>query len=307
MKKVIITVTLILIIITAILCQSNVANYIMTNYIYKRDIVIKDANKYKKILNANYVQETTDFEPASKKELMNILYTILNNGWDEFTFFCDTNYDSCVDDVNELIENRDLISNLNNFVSPYNSYNSLYVKYNNIGKITITVDKIYNNDKLKYVDNKIDEIIKEIIKPKMSDKDKIKAFHDYIINNTIYDSENADKLKVYQQLDNSNNSYNAYGLLTNHVSLCGGYSDSMAIFLDKMNIPNMKISNNLHVWNLVYLDNKWLHLDLTWDDPVVNTKENLLVYNYFLITTNELQSKDNEYHSFDTQIYSEAK
>ena len=80
----------------------------------------------------------------------------------------------------------------------------------------------------------------------------------------------------------------------------------MAIFLTKIGIPNMKIANDEHVWNLVYLDNSWLHLDLTWDDPVVDTGQNLLLHNFFLITTKDLQQKDNVYHNFDPEIYVEA-
>lgn len=67
--------------------------------------------------------------------------------------------------------------------------------------------------------------------------------------------------------------------------------DSMAVFLGKMGIKNIKISNISHVWNLVYLNGAWFHLDLTWDDPVVNTNENLLLHNYFLITNTDLQRK----------------
>lgn len=119
---------------------------------------------------------------------MNILYTILNNGWDEFTFFCDSKYKSCVNDVNDLIADKNLISNLNNYVHPYNTYNKLFVSYNNFGKITISVEKIYTDEQIQMVETEVDRIIKAVIKPNMSDTEKIKAYHDYIINNTIYDN-----------------------------------------------------------------------------------------------------------------------
>ena len=80
----------------------------------------------------------------------------------------------------------------------------------------------------------------------------------------------------------------------------------MAIFLNKMNIPNYRISSVNHVWNLVYLDGKWLHLDLTWDDPVVNTKENLLLHNFFLINSDELKKKNTGQHDYDANIFLET-
>ena len=79
---------------------------------------------------------------------------------------------------------------------------------------------------------------------------------------------------------------------------CNGYADAMAIFLD------YKISNDEHIWNLVYLDGKWYHLDLTWDDPISET--NINRDTYFLITTKTLEELNDGTHNFDKKIYSEA-
>lgn len=307
MKKLLSYGLLIFVLLGVAFYNDSISNFIMTNFIYKREIVISEPNQYKKNININFVKQVTDFEPHNKKDLMNILYSILNNGWDEFTFFCDPKYKSCIDDINNLISDKNLVSNLNNFVHPYNTYNRMFVNYNNFGKITISVEKIYNEQQIEAVEKEIERIISVLITPNMTDIEKIKTFHDYIINTTIYDSENADKLKANLKIDSNVNSHNAYGLLFNHKALCGGYSDAMAIFLNKIGINNIKVSNISHVWNLVLVDGKWLHLDLTWDDPIVNTNENILLHNYFLISNNELQTKDTTNHKFDQAIYSEAK
>lgn len=287
--------------------NDTISNFILVNFIYKREIVVEEANRYQKKQEVRYVKQTDQFEPKNRNDIMNILYTILNNGWNSFTFYCDKEYKNCTEDVSNIIADKSLVSNLNNFVSPYNSYNQLHINYNSYGKITVEVDKIYSSEQIRLTELEIERIMKEIITDNMSTEQKIKAFHDYIINHTIYDSENADKLKANQEIDINANSHNAYGLLYNHISLCGGYSDVMAIFLDKLGIPNIKVSNDSHVWNLVFLNNQWLHLDLTWDDPVTNTHENLLLHNYFLITNQELQTKDSQYHKFDTTIYPEGQ
>ncbi len=80
----------------------------------------------------------------------------------------------------------------------------------------------------------------------------------------------------------------------------------MAIYLDKLNIPNLRISTNEHVWNLVYLNDKWLNLDVTWDDPVTSNGTDMLMYDYYLIDTNTLLSKDTTQHNFNKEIYLEA-
>ena len=100
-------------------------------------------------------------------------------------------------------------------------------------------------------------------------------------------------------------SHKAIGPLIQNMAICGGYSDAMSLFLIKMNIPNYKISNDDHIWNFVYLEDSWYHLDLTWDDPVLNTGENLLIYDYFLIPTKKLFSLKNN-HEFEESIFLEA-
>ena len=84
-----------------------------------------------------------------------------------------------------------------------------------------------------------------------------------------------------------------------------GKGVNVSKFLDKLNIINYKISNSEHIWNLVYLDGKWYHLDLTWDDPISDV--NINRDTYFLITTSELEELNDGTHKFDKSIYTEAK
>ena len=59
------------------------------------------------------------------------------------------------------------------------------------------------------------------------------------------------------------------------------------------------------MWNAVFLNNSWYHLDLTWDDPITSDGSDILEYNFFLITTKELQEIEQEQHNYDYNIYSE--
>ena len=69
-------------------------------------------------------------------------------------------------------------------------------------------------------------------------------------------------------------------------------------------MTNYKISNEEHIWNLVYTDGNWYHLDLTWDDPISDTNVNRDTY--FLITTETLEKLNDGTHHFDKEIYKEA-
>ena len=93
----------------------------------------------------------------------------------------------------------------------------------------------------------------------------------------------------------------------------------MAIFLTNMGYDNFKIATtneNIkepagHVWNAVKINNEWLHLDLTWDDPVSSDGKDYLYHKYFLINTEELILADSNItskeHEFNRAIYSELK
>ena len=74
-----------------------------------------------------------------------------------------------------------------------------------------------------------------------------------------------------------------------------------------MGIKSYKVSSDEHVWNAVHINQDWLHLDLTWDDPVVNTGENVLSHDFFLIDTPTLLNLEQTEHIFNETIYSELK
>lgn len=305
MKKFLTTIFLVALFYIVYSNRVDIVRYIMKNFIYKEEMLIKESNQYRKTDSWQYVQETDDFYPDNKQDILNIFYTALNGGWDEVTFYCEDEYETCLDDVKTMTEDPYLLSNINNFVSTYNSYDTIYVTTNNFGRVNIKIEKIYTEEDIVTINNKIDEIYNNLINDSMSDYEKIKTIHDYIINNTVYDQERANIVKstgVYEK----HKSNIAYGPLIEGKAICGGYTDAMALFLDKMGIPNYKVSSAKHIWNLVYIDNQWKHLDLTWDDPVVSTGENTLLYNFFLIDSNTLEDIDTSEHIYSKDIYIEA-
>lgn len=302
MKKLIVYLFLVLIIVLAIIYRDDITNYVTNNIVKQEKQEEIKYNDYSKKKDYAYVAITNDLKINNKDEIRNIFYTILDSGEDEFNIFCDSDYKTCTKDVESFFDDKNNLSDINNFVHPYNSFKNIKISVTNYGKITLNITHIYNDDEISIINDQIDKFINENINNNMSTEEKIKAFHDYIVNNTKFDTE----IENSQDRLNST-SYNAYGLLINHKAICGGYSDTMAIYLDKLNVPNYRISTNEHVWNLVNLDNKWLHLDVTWDDPVVSDGTDMLMYDYYLIDTNTLLSKDTTQHNFNKEIYIEAQ
>ncbi len=274
--------------------RSNISNFITDEIIYRGNNKILTYNEYYLNNNYLYVQNLDTKDVKNYNEVLNMFYTIINSGDDNFSFYC--NYDSCISDVKKLTKDEDeTVANINNFVHPFNSFASININIASSGKITVKTKKVYSDDQISYIKSYIEKFNKENIDDSMSDYDKIKKFHDFIINTTEYDQ------------DNKRDSYTAFDLITTGKSICGGYSDIMAIYLNTLGIKNYKITSKNHIWNLVYINGNWLHLDATWDDPVASDGKQYLIHNFFLISTDELLKLDKVEHNFDENIYLEAK
>lgn len=268
-----------------------------------REPVIIEANAWTKKYGFKYFEHSDDYKPTSYEDLVEIFYTTLDNGWDEFTFYCDTEYEECLDDVTDLSYDEKLLAEMNNFVHPYNSYSTIKTLYDDTGEITIQVERLYSDEEIFQIDKDIEVLMNDNLNEYMSLREKIRTMHDLIIRNTKYDEEKA----------NTNNSiYDSArinGVLYDRYAICSGYTDTMAVILDKLGVKNFKVASDVHVWNAVYLDNKWYHLDLTWDDPITSSGRDVLVDTYFLIDDVELykldiETKERE-HSFNRDIYLE--
>lgn len=302
MKKVLTFIFLLLLLGCTYLYRENIFIFLIENFGgVTKDITLESKNQYYRDYNLSYVNVTNNFKATSKEDLIDMYYTVINSGVDEFSFYCSKTYPNCIDDVMYLANNQTILSNINSFVHPYNSFTTVKTKYDTLKRVTLEMEKTYTNQKINEINEIVDKIIQEEIKDEDDPKEIIKIVHDYIINNTKYDKERADKNIIKYE------SNTAYGVLIEHYGLCGGYTDAMAIFLNKYNIPNFKVVSENHIWNAVYIDNTWYHLDLTWDDPVLTDGTDTLEYTFFLITTDELENLETNQHYFDKKVFSELK
>lgn len=296
MKKTFSLIIWLLITITLLFNINTLSDYLADFLESEKKVAIASSNDYLKNYYFDYVSNSDDYVPYSYQDLLDIIYSTLNNGWETFTFYCPDEYTDCLDDITEISKDTVLLSNINNYVHPFNSYSKIGIASSNTGEITINVTRLYSNSDIEKINKGVDEIITNELTTDMTNEDKILKIHDYIINNTRYD------------VDKSNDSsLNALGPLFNGYAVCSGYADLMAIFLSKFGINNFKVSSDTHVWNAVLIDDEWLHLDLTWDDPITNNNIDILDHNYFLIDTNKLLSYGKEEHNFNQNVYKELK
>lgn len=315
MKKYILPLFCYLFILLALFNINKITDHLAKSLSGSHKLTIEKGNDYTKDYDFLFLQNSKDYIPYSYSDLLNIVYSVINQGWSEFTFYCPSEYTDCVKDITKLTKDELTLTHVNNFVHPFNSFNTLSTSITESGEITLNIKYLYTKKEIDYINNYINTTIIDLIKDTNDDYEKLKKIHDYIINNTKYD------IKRNDSGESDYESYNAYGTIKNGYATCNGYADLMAIILSKLNYENYKIAttkeeisyeSNGHIWNAVKIDNKWKHLDLTWDDPVGKDGKDYLYHKYFLVSTEELIASDAgnvniEEHNFNKAIYMEFK
>lgn len=127
------------------------------------------------------------------------------------------------------------------------------------------------------VRNVADEILKGI-RADMSQTDIVAYFHDTIITSCEYSE--------------TSNSDNVYGCLVEGKAVCEGYSRAMQYLCTLVGIKCIivtGVADEDHMWNMVEIDNKWYHIDLTWDDPRYNPPiDDYISHTYHNVTTADI-------------------
>ncbi|MDF2821224.1 MAG: copper amine oxidase-like protein [Clostridiales bacterium] len=153
-----------------------------------------------------------------------------------------------------------------------------------------------SSDKAKELIDIVSKIIVDNITVDMTDYEKEKAIHDYIVLTYEYDYDN------YLNGTLPEDSYTVWGLLKYKTGVCQAYAEAFNMFMNIMGIECHMISGVTngegHVWNIVKIDGEYYQVDATWNDPVPDTKD-FVRYNYFNIT-DERMAID---HTWDTSKY----
>ena len=160
-------------------------------------------------------------------------------------------------------------------------------------KLSYRYDKETYDKMVAGYQKKTDEILGKLTDD-MSVYKKIRTIHDSIINNTVYDLDNPTGDTVY-------------GTLVKNKAKCDGYAKTFSYICGQAGIRTVTVigddkkdsSDSMHMWNKVYYNKKWYNVDVTWDDPVGNLKDNLQ-YDFFMVSDDALKNTHSEDNfSFD--------
>ncbi len=170
--------------------------------------------------------------------------------------------------------------------------NSIYAHIVGFGNaLTVTYEFEYNETAEETA--RVDEMIKNLFHQweihELTDYEKIKKIHDFIIGNASYDT--------------NTEYYSAYDNLINKSSTCQGYMSIAYKMFIEAGIPSRVVTGmgnkDSHGWNIVKLDGKWYNIDCTWDDPLTAEGIDIATYDYFLKSDKDFKGhvRDEEFNS----------
>ena len=138
----------------------------------------------------------------------------------------------------------------------------------------------------------------------LTDVQKALLIHDRLAVHCEYEYQN------YLDEKLTADSYSVYGALVKKQAVCEGYAKAYMYLLDKVGIDSYICSSSQlkHAWNIVEIDGKYYHVDVTWDDPVWDISGRV-EHTYFMLSTYALKTVDGGAHSandFDTTPTSTA-
>jgi hypothetical protein len=131
-------------------------------------------------------------------------------------------------------------------------------------------------------------------------------------NNNISSVEKAllvhDRLAVLCEYDNENlinntipkESYTMYGALSKKIAVCQGYAEAYKYILNiiGINCRLCKSKSLNHTWNIVEINNKEYHVDVTWDDAV-NDITGRVNHQNFLLSSNAIYNSGHRASDYD--------
>ncbi|GAB2021329.1 transglutaminase domain-containing protein [Pseudolactococcus yaeyamensis] len=132
-------------------------------------------------------------------------------------------------------------------------------------------DMLKKQDEIK---KEVTKVVKEIIKPDMTDLQKEYAINAYLTKIAEYDDaalENAEKNDFKKVDEKFNDSFTPYGVLINKVGVCASYASAFKLLADEAKLDTIVVTGYLdgevpHAWNKVKIGDEWAIVDATNND-----------------------------------------
>lgn len=237
----------------------------------------------KEIDNTNYVEEQKkstekQVEKADKEEVKGSKYPVFaNNAAQMYLALAMINQEEVISlkafpeyqDMNNLVDDLCYLWYQNPYIMgvDLNKTRYDYVTQSLILKYNLPKSTAQKYQEAVYQKSK--QVVDKIIKPNMTDTEKVIAIYDYLEKNAKYNHEALDyamtgATDVYQKYPNS---WNTYGILCEEYGVCQSYAYAFDLLAHLSDVESVMVTgfmnNGGHAWNAVKLNGKWYMIDTT--------------------------------------------
>ncbi len=137
----------------------------------------------------------------------------------------------------------------------------------------------------KAIDKETDNILL-YIENDMTDFEKVMEVHDYMVLHYDYDW-------TLQNHDIT--------IMVTKTGVCESYALAFNYIMKIVGVESVMVTSEemVHAWNLVKVDGKWYHVDVTWDDPK-GLPPDQISHEFELLSDERIQSMENPHFGYDT-------
>lgn len=150
--------------------------------------------------------------------------------------------------------------------------------------LTLTMEADERKTAAAALETEIDEVL-SIVPEGASAYETELALHDALLTRVSYDNDTAqnENPATYRPA-----AFSAYGALVEGSAVCEGYSRAMQLLLHRAGIPctlasGSSMDDASHMWNVVEIDERAYHLDVTWNDS-----DDRINHTFFNLTTEDI-------------------
>ncbi len=171
-----------------------------------------------------------------------------------------------------------------------NEYSYNYMEYEDGEKLVSYIYPTYtttDRDEVMETWEAIEEETNNIllyINEDMTEFEKVMAVHDYMVLHYDYD----------HTLEN-----HSITIMITKTGVCESYTNAFNHVMEVIGIESVFVASKamLHAWNLVKVDGKWYHVDVTWDDT---ERPDQVDHQFELLSDERIQSMENPHYGYDT-------
>ena len=146
---------------------------------------------------------------------------------------------------------------------------------------SVILNYMYSDNECRYIEKKANQI-SSVCKSR-TEEETIRKIHNYIVKNISYD---------YNGIGKPEN-HNAGGIFLYNKGVCEGISKAFQWLCHLCNIECTVIEGTLaggaHMWNIVTIDGKNYHVDVTQDIAATDKSWHKPAYMYYLVTDAEIK------------------